>query len=301
MDDKTKSFLNTIQKLKNDSKEKVLESWKLVCEMPLYGKFLYWFIMLLLFPFLLCWVLILLVKSISGIRINVSSSSDSYGFFTPAGMIFNNEEPSITLTKAGLKQPIEEIKVTISHEHVHYLQHLDVVSLQTKAYNKKITDGHLLFSEDDISDKTLGNYWFSEYEVEARLHELIVDYYRKFRCLPLDIKGFALLVFTSPGVFLANLEGSNHKAVLKWKNNKKSLKAITRFRSESITLDVNDMCCSKKNQEAGIRYVYEVLPIFYARLLRYYGDAEASQRFSDQISRPNFYDQLYGSTSAEKD
>lgn len=54
------------------------------------------------------------------------------------------------------------------------------------------------------------------------------------------------------------------------------------------------MCEAVKDSDSGLRYIYEVLPVFYSRLLRYYGDENASRKFSDQIIRPNFYDQLYG-------
>ena len=45
--------------------------------------------------------------------------------------------------------------------------------------------------------------------------------------------------------------------------------------------------------ELLLRFITEVLPVMYGNLLRYYGDDVVSSKFLSQISRPNFYDELY--------
>jgi hypothetical protein len=173
-----------------------------------------------------------------------------------------------------------------------------VFLIKKRSSNRKVKNGHLIFFENVDGDKKLSNYWFSEHEVEARLHELVINYYRKFNCLPMDIQEMALLFFTSSPVLSAEFPGYGSGKSLRWKKRKKNKKAISHYRSIVISESVTGMCESLKCETSSVRYVYEVLPVFYSRLLRYYGDLDASQRFSDQIIRPNFYDQLYGGTSA---
>ena len=49
-----------------------------------------------------------------------------------------------------------------------------------------------------------------------------------------------------------------------------------------------------KTPELSCRFITEVLTVMYGNLLRYYGDEAASRNFLQGITRPNFYDDLYG-------
>ncbi|WP_417421278.1 hypothetical protein [Halomonas sp.] len=201
--------------------------------------------------------------------------------------------------RLGLKLEEGDLKAIVSHEHIHYLQYLDNVFMKNETSNRKIKNGSLIFSESSGVDKMISSYLFAEYEVEARFHELIVNYYRKYNHLPLSIHGMVSLVFQSPSVLAAEFPGYKTEQLSRWKIQKINKKVLSSYRSDVISVDIMIMSESFKDKNASVRYMYEVLPIFYSRLLRYYGDSEASRRFSNQIVRPNFYDQLYGGTSVD--
>lgn len=222
------------------------------------------------------------------------STWDSLGSFGGVSAILSPDVPELKISGAGLKLGPEDLKAIISHEHVHYLQYLDCIDRKSYLWARRVSNGHLLFSKAKTFDKKVSDYFFAEHEVEARLHELVINHYRRCNCLPLDIAGLASLVFKSAPVFFVESSGLQNEKVLRWKE--RNTKSLPYCRSLVIGSDVMFMCQSIKGEKEGVKYVYEVLPIFYARLLRYYGDESASQKFSEQIIRPNFYDQLYGGT-----
>lgn len=268
--------------------------YEAVMVLPLYAKI----VALSLLPiFLAVFILVSafsLVLFFCKISLNLFSTGDSFGSFSGVNAVLSSKVPELEISNAGLRLGAEDIGAIVSHEHVHFLQYLDCVSRCSYLLGRRVINRHLLFSDVKDSDDKMSDYFFAEHEVEARLHELVVNYYRRHKCLPLDILGLASLVFKSVPVFFSKSSGLQSEKMLRWKEmNKKNLSYC---RSLMIGSDVLMMCESIKSEKEGVRYVYEVLPIFYARLLRYYGDEIASQQFSEKIIRPNFYDQLYGGT-----
>lgn len=273
---------------------KFYDFYEAVTALPLYAKVVALFFLPILLAVFILVSLYSLVIFFYKTSFSLFSTWDSFGSFSGVNAILSSGVPELNISNAGLKLESEDIKAIVSHEHIHYLQYLDCISRSSFLWGGRVVNGHLLFSEAKDSDKKMSSYYFAEHEVEARLHELVVNYYRRYDCLPLDILGLASLVFKSAPVFVAESLGLQGEKVLRWKERNK--KSLPHCRSLVVGSDVVMMCESIKSEKEGVRYVYEVLPIFYARLLRYYGDESASQKFSEKIIRPNFYDQLYGGT-----
>lgn len=280
----------------NDCKIKISDFKKEFLASPLYAKGVF----VILSPVVLLFVILAFFYSLVFLMIKNSrklfSFQDCYGSFNSLDAFLSCKTPELNISKVGLKLDIEDIKAVISHEHIHYLQHLHGIREHDYLCKRKINNGYLLFSEAEVFDGRMSGYFFAEHEVEARLHELVVNYYRRYRCLPLNICEMVSLVFKSAPVFASEVPGSQSDKILKWRGMIK--KNLPGCRSLVIGSDIMMMCQSIKSEKEGVRYIYEVLPIFYSRLLRYYGDDDASRQFSEQIMRPNFYDQLYGGTAA---
>jgi hypothetical protein len=170
----------------------------------------------------------------------------------------------------------------LSHEHIHLLQ-------QRSAHAPA---QHLDNPADIISDKQKDNpfmqYLFQGLEVEARLHEVVVSYYRCKRQLPLTVDGFIELLAGSEKIseFLILPDEYNEECVDINVN-----KYLDRDPKLTEQLDITILYVK---DELRPRFVSEVLPVMYENLIRYYGDDEAADEFSRQIARPNLYDELYG-------
>ena len=72
----------------------------------------------------------------------------------------------------------------LSHEHIHLLQHK--FGLSTTRYLRNPDD---LIAEEYNGDSSV-LYMFEDIEVEARLHEIVLSYYRKAHALPLTVDAF---------------------------------------------------------------------------------------------------------------
>lgn len=217
----------------------------------------------------------------------------TYGFFNQITAAMSKKYEGISLCESALKLEPKSTKAIISHEHIHFRQFLDSVYRKENKRKGMIVNGNHLFDDKNELYEKLKNYWFSEAEVEARLHELVIFYYRKHHKLPLSIEEFVKVVFFSSCVQNSEFSGHDRPSLKKWIRKNKKEGRMCNFRSIEICVEIMMMCESIKSQEAAIKYVYEVLPIFYSRLLRYYGDIDASQMISENIIRPNFYDQIY--------
>lgn len=208
---------------------------------------------------------------------------NSLGFFAP----FRREEYEIVIkvrrvAKAGL-----DAASIISHEHIHLLQHKDkhVMAMSRNV----IWPDHQLFTETARASAILPQlkYILERNEVEARLHEVVVSFYRMHKNLPLSTPSFfALLVASKQLGWLvsetltdANVDFGQVLAVV-----------VERDKMQARDLEI---VLLSMPDELMLRFITEVLPVMYGNLLKYYGDDVVSRKFLSQISRPNFYDELY--------
>ena len=223
---------------------------------------------------------IFIASSLNFIR---TAPKNSFGFFAP---IRRDECEIIIKVRKAAKEGMNAASI-ISHEHIHLLQN--------KAHHKKDTSREFICSDDKIFTEKIRvhellphiKYVLEKNEVEARLHELVVSFYRAHKELPMSISGFL-------GILAGNKElGQLVSEILK--------KAQLYFdpvlfefvdRDNIQTRDIHLVLISMPD-DVMLKFITEVLPVMYGNLLNYYGDQVASSKFTSQISRPNFYDELY--------
>lgn len=176
--------------------------------------------------------------------------------------LFKNES-QVTIQMGNLnKQQRSEVSI-ISHEHIHLLQHRN----NQIHYHIKLPQDLL---KDDLDESFCKHilYVLQKDEIEARLHEIALSFYRVHRHLPLTTTDFL-------GLFSSSL----------------SLEYSVR---DSLFAEDLKLCFfSIKTKELRYRFVTEVLTVMYGNLLHYYGDPVASENYLKEIPRPNLYDELY--------
>jgi hypothetical protein len=170
----------------------------------------------------------------------------------------------------------------LSHEHLHFLQHHNAANS-----NNKVRKPNHILNDEQAKDRFI-LYLLERLEVEARLHELVLSYYRAWRMLPQTVDAFLgmLADWDEIGEYLVQVTSL---AGLKMQRTGHSFAP----RSMELGGQLGDLLTWLKNPDATKRFICEVLPVMYGNLLYYYGDVHASVRFLAQIPRPNLYDQLY--------
>ncbi|MDQ5942516.1 MAG: hypothetical protein QG572_1332 [Pseudomonadota bacterium] len=176
----------------------------------------------------------------------------------------------------------EKLAAIVSHEHIHFLQ-----GLHGKIFIKT-NDIAFLIKEKYLSDRVL-KYFMEHHETEARLHEVVVSYYRKNRVLPLNLSDFKNLLFECKN-FGCYFESAflNISDDIPCRDSN-----LFESRAEFIADDICSIVFAIKSDLLVYRYGVEVLSVMYGNLLLYYGDADASEIFLMGIPRPNMYDLLY--------
>jgi len=175
-----------------------------------------------------------------------------------------------------------DIEPFISHEHIHFLQHVDGQPSGKWQVNPRT----VLRPERDSNQEVL--YYLDKKEVEARLHEIVLSHYRTNRELPLDPQGFFDLLASST-VFSRELidflRNSGHHVPVG------SARYVER---DAVWPDVLAMAIWSLQSKYIYPFVTEVLSVMYGNLLRYYGDEGSSHAYLSKIPRPNLYDVIYG-------
>lgn len=214
---------------------------------------------------------------------------NSLGFFAP----FRREEYEIVIKVRSVAKAGLDAASIISHEHIHLLQHKDEHIMA--GTQNVIWPDHQLFTETARASAILPQlkYILERNEVEARLHELVVSFYRMHKNLPLSAPSFFALLaaskqlgwLVSETLTEANVDFGPFQAEY-IERDKMQAKDL-----EKVLLSMPD--------ELILRFITEVLPVMYGNLLKYYGDDLVSRKFLSQISRPNFYDELYALPTTE--
>jgi hypothetical protein len=227
-------------------------------------------ILVILAPAYVIWTVFMFFK----INRNMNTA---LGLFIPP---FNGEW-QITIRPGANKKRRNEESI-ISHEHIHLLQHRD---FDKHNRNMKYPDMLIL---DKYKDEKYFLYLLEKKEVEARLHEVILSYYREKKELPLTLEGFFEL-----------LAGSNQIGkliILSFKSKGINIKKdIIKYQEREIMFaeQVVDIFTVIKSVDLIYKFITEVLTVMYGNLINFYGDEESSRGFMEKIERPNLYDALY--------
>ncbi len=255
-------------------------------------------------------LLYILMKVILYVK-QISSEKDKVaGFFLPY------LPHDIWLIKNRTKK--ELIETIISHEHIHFLQNIHN-NLGFRNINPRLLKRK--FRNDETA-----KYLLDRYEIEARLHEMVIAYKNVYFKIPES--------FNEVMHFLASLPATRHCFTTNFLNlyseyasreisengEESDLLDEIEIYSQLLHLDANihtDICADEllksievfrnKDFEIGFynsvnifiynslvsRFIMDALPIMYCNLLVYYGYEQLSNDISKSITRPNLYDLLF--------
>ncbi|QLF20655.1 hypothetical protein [Pseudomonas aeruginosa] len=176
-----------------------------------------------------------------------------------------------------------------THEHLHLAQY---VCREKFGENERIKlKCPLNVLDENLAGSPYINYLFEPDELEARLHEFVLSFYRGGGVLPLDVDGFIRMLAASKGlspIIVNNLNDSF--ALLKEASQGFESYSVRDIQTEKefvyIMLAINGTDLRRK-------FILEVLTVMYGNLLGYYGDQRAKMAFLESIERPNLYDALW--------
>jgi hypothetical protein len=179
-----------------------------------------------------------------------------------------------------------ELDSVISHEHIHYLQamyrsELPPVSRDVSDPARYLTELH--------RESSHALYLLRSVEVEARLHELVLSYYRAFKTLPTTYEQFLEMLHgceTLTNTLKETYSVCNLQVLI---NDDVIFTPRQAGIIEDIAIAIR--CFSKFDDE--LRFIHQVLPVMYANLLLYYGDKKLSNEFRGKIPDTKFYYELY--------
>ena len=175
----------------------------------------------------------------------------------------------------------------VSHEHIHLLQHKN-----PESHCRHVRSPKELLTEEGTADSFI-LYILEKIEVEARLHESVLSFYRAYQYLPTTVSGFLALLASSAtiGLQVSNILKSGDVTFRPGPEQYLERETGPVAQLGWVLMDI-------KTPELQRRYITEVLPVMYGNLFKYYGDDVANRSFLKEIDRPNFYDELYGAQAA---
>ena len=179
---------------------------------------------------------------------------------------------------------------TISHEHIHLLQHRN-----PETHCRHVRAPQELLTEEGCADLFI-LYVLQKMEVEARLHESVLSFYRAYRYLPTTVSGFLELLAASEAIggMVTRILQSDGITFLQGQD-------VYPERESRPVEHLGWILLDMRTPELQRRYITEVLPVMYCNLLKYYGDDVASRCLLQAIDRPNFYDELYAAQPPDCD
>lgn len=228
---------------------------------------------------------IALMLVVMGVRLTVrmirsaQKESKILGFFLP---IRKHESNIFVRVARHAKTGMSEAS-TISHEHIHLLQFKD-----SERHARDARSPERLVTVSGLNQSFLF-YLLQKREVEARLHESVLSYYRSHHSLPMTVpKLLGMLAASQHFGELVSLT-LEHSGIIFERGVEPypEREGMWAEQLESILVFI-------QTPELTRRFITEVLPVMYGNLLRYYGDEGASQNYLKDIERPNLYDELYG-------
>lgn len=207
----------------------------------------------------------------------LKNKTNGIGVFTP----LSQDESNVLIRSIKLKSRSDE--PIISHEHIHLLQHRN-----PEPHSRNIKFAEILLTEN-YATTPYCLYQLEKSEVEARLHEIVLSFYRTQRYLPSTIRSFLGFIAAS-----SQFDWPVYEFLEKNKINYDHTIGTFPLRDSKLAEELLTILQWIKTDELRLRFLTEVLTVMYGNLLKYYGDHSASLAFLSEIPRPNYYDKLYG-------
>lgn len=234
-------------------------------------------------PFIFIYIVIIAVFTalkLTNALFSTKYYSSLFGFYTH-GIGLKNE---VNIVNKSVKKANINLESVVSHEHLHLLQQLEGVMYDNEIQKKDFFDRVRLIIESENSEYIL--YLSQRHEVEARLHEMVLSFYRHHGLMPLSYEEFM-------GFLLAN---EKLQQILK---HDKNINCFSRYesyavREEEAVSELFIILFVIKDTLVISRFVKEVLSVMYSNLLHYYGDEAASKKMLESIPSTLLYEQLYG-------
>ncbi len=208
---------------------------------------------------------------------NYHINEKSGGYFIP---LFTDEN-RIMINNSRFKNM--DVEVVVTHEHIHMLQHMNK---EVSCKNSKCAE--ILLADEWRNDNIL-LYILEKKELEARLHEIVISYYRNNHRLPVTTEGFIELLASSTqfGLVITKSMG------LKTSTDAQSVIKCYEVRSKQIAMEIRLILFCIKDDNLRRQFINEVLTVMYGKLIKYYGDDNLSSNLLKSIRRPNLYDRIY--------
>lgn len=220
--------------------------------------------------------MVVIRKILRRLKLGPDRSAD-LGAFVP---MLHDESRIYISPKAHENKKIDD-ESTISHEHIHLLQY------RARRGNPKCSENLEVYLETkDILNVYL-KYLLERDEVEARLHECVLSFYRENKVLPTTLSGFFGLLSSSKEF------GDDYALRLQVMDVQWDRYRVYKERERSYAIQLTKMISYGKSLELECRFITEVLVVMYGNLLYCYGDENTGSLFLENVRRPNLYDELY--------
>jgi hypothetical protein len=266
---------------------------------PFQVKFVLFVVFLIVFsPLLLLFIVFLGIKILIGtIR---SPIYNSVGYF----QVLPNIPSQIVVNTTSLKRAKKDIDHSneniisreriregiTSHEHIHLLQEnyfpgrvMDYFVSEKGIFLKSL----LINPERDFD---FCSYHFNPSEMEARLHEVVLSFYREYGELPSDKAGFIKLLFKSREINKIRVSiARQNKGCNRPYPERRFFDVRCYFMQEEMLTAI-----LKLKHPFMLDFLLNVLSVMYGNLLIVYGDTNRAEKYFDTVSSFDFYNELYG-------
>ena len=261
--------------------------------LPIHSRFFLYLVVLVLTVIIAPIMSIFIIYKLIPLILRKTHSKNTSGHFLP--ITYNGKSEIVvksTLKRARLQQPDSAV---ISHEHIHLLQRQYFPSEKTPSRSNILFYGEKKDSLKNILENPEKHfkgaaYYFSLNEMEARLHEVVLSFYRKNNSLPKSFDEYIQMLLSA-----TSLLGVFVKDILKdyIKLSTFIIKPYT-VRHYQMQKDIVVAILILKDEGIQKRFILEVLPIMYANLLVLYGYVDESHSFLQTVECKDLFDELYG-------
>lgn len=254
----------------------------------LYQKILFILLIFIFLPFMLIFFIGFLVRMVFRILRVPVIGTEALGFFCPTTQI----QLEIVAKPVEIKRAKINYQSVVSHEHIHLLQYLASAGNPDLRMDVGFQSRVRALVRENVSQEEAA-YYLSPYEIEARLHEVVLSFYRESNILPIDYDAFITMINSSE--FL----GDFTRRIISKMDPGSALDNIKMFKLREVAAarDFALILSRFTDLSTAERFIHEVLPVSYANLLVLYGDKRAAENFIKTVGKTNFYQELYGEFS----